>query len=403
MPDADAVVFPQLLGEAYRRVAEFRAIPLPILIVTSAFGTLSMWDWEIIAYLKAEGVATLAPYQPAQTRKLCRALVVKRQLRQTRFLVYQDNPGDGAQASIFKRFYWWEDECTQRMRERFGVTILKRSFRELGARARALPDELAEAAWKRRPVPIEGIAGRPLLSALKLYLAVQQDLEADPSIRAVGINCLNESHCSDTTPCLAWNLLYEDRRLLWGCEADTVSMLTKCILHQALEAPILMTNLYPFLLGDAAFEARAHRAVSGGAGRPGQLPARGALRLPRGRAAVFQHGLDVAEEGAGHRRCQRHRHRRPDSRRRHHPGQAPADLPRPHRRGRGADRLRAIPGVRLPQWRRDPRPGWPPAHASSLLPSRPVADRASPGRPPPGRAGVQPHPAAGLNLETQPP
>jgi hypothetical protein len=254
LPDADAVVFPQLLGEAYRRVADFRAIPLPILIITSAFGTLSMWDWEIIAYLKAEGVETLAPYQPAQTRKLCRALVVKRQLRQTRFLVYQDNPGDGAQASIFKRFYWWEDECTQRMRERFGVTILKRSFRELGARARALPDELAEAAWKRRPVPIEGIAGRPLSSALKLYLAVQQDLEADPSIRAVGINCLNESHCSDTTPCLAWNLLYEERRLLWGCEADTVSMLTKFILHQALDAPVLMTNLYPFLLGDAALK-----------------------------------------------------------------------------------------------------------------------------------------------------
>jgi hypothetical protein len=254
LPDADAVIFPQLLGEGYRRLADFKALRLPILIVTSQYGTLSMWDWEIISYLKAEGVETIAPYDLAQTKKICNALRVKRELRETKFLVYQDNPGDGAQASIFKRFFWWEDECVRRMKDRFGVTIVKRSFRELGARAKTIPDAEAEAAWKQRPVPINGIAGKPLNSALKVYLAVKHDLEADPTIRAVGINCLNESHFSDSTPCLAWNLLYQEKKLMWGCEADTVSMLTKYVLHHSLEAPIMMTNLYPFLLGDAALK-----------------------------------------------------------------------------------------------------------------------------------------------------
>jgi len=254
LPEADAVIFPQLLGEAYRRLAEFKNLRPPILIVTSPYGTLSMWDWEIISYLKGEGIATIAPYDLAQTRKICNALRVKRELRETKFLVYQDNPGEGAQASIFKRFFWWEDECTQRMKDKFGVTIVKRSFRELGARAQAIPDTEAEAAWQQRPVPINGIAGTPLHSALKVYLAVKRDLEVDPTIRAVGINCLNESHFSDTTPCLAWNLLYQEQKLLWGCEADTVSMLTKYLLHHSLEAPIMMTNLYPFLLGDAALK-----------------------------------------------------------------------------------------------------------------------------------------------------
>ena len=179
LPEADAVVFPQLLGETYRRVGDFRAIGLPILIVTSSFGTLSMWDWEIISYLRAEGVETIAPYNLAQTKKICDALRVKRQLRSTKFLVYQDNPGEGAQASIFKRFYWWEDECTERMKDKFGVTVIKRSFRDLGARAKAIPDSDAEQAWKQREVPIEGISGRPLASALKLYLAVKRDLEDD--------------------------------------------------------------------------------------------------------------------------------------------------------------------------------------------------------------------------------
>jgi hypothetical protein len=254
LPEADAVVFPQLLGEGYRRLADFKAICLPILIVTSQYGTLSMWDWEIISYLKAESVETIAPYSLEQTKKICNALRVKRELRETKFLVYQDNPGEGAQASIFKRFFWWEDECVRRMKDRFGVTIIKRSFRELGARAKAIPDTEAEAAWKQRPVPINGIAGKPIHSALKVYLAVKRDLAADPTIRAVGINCLNESHFSDTTPCLAWNLLYQEQKLIWGCEADSVSMLTKYLLHHSLEAPIMMTNLYPFLLGDAALK-----------------------------------------------------------------------------------------------------------------------------------------------------
>jgi len=252
LPPTDAVVFPQLLGEAYRRVADFRRIDRPILFVTSDAGTLSMWDWEIACYLRSEGVKTIAPYSLAQTKKVCNALRVKRELQGAKFLVYQDNPGEGAQAPIFKRFYWWEDECNQRMKDAFGVTIVKKSFRQLGAEAKAIPDSEAEQAAKSRPVPIDGIAGKPLLSALKLYLAIQRELDADPAIRAVGINCLNESHFSDTTPCLAWDLLYEERKLIWGCEADTLSMLTKHLLHHALGTPIMMTNLYPFLLGDAA-------------------------------------------------------------------------------------------------------------------------------------------------------
>ena len=254
LPEADAAVFPQLLGETYRRVKDFKTIGLPILIVTSPFGTLSMWDWEIISYLKAEGVETIAPYNLTQTRKICNALQVKKQLRGTKFLVYQDNPGEGAQASIFKRFYWWEEECSLRMKDQFGVTVVKRSFRDLGARAKAISDFDAEKAWKQRQVPIAGIADRPLASALKLYLAVKRDLQEDETIRAVGINCLNESHFSDTTPCLAWNLLYEEEKYIWGCEADTVSMLTMYLLYHSLDQPIMMTNLYPFLLGDAALK-----------------------------------------------------------------------------------------------------------------------------------------------------
>lgn len=252
---ADAVIFPQLLGEAYRQLEAFQALKVPILVVTSEFGTLSMWDWEIRTYLESEGVGPImAPYDVADTRTAITALQVKRQLRSTKFLVYQDNPGEGQQASIFKRFYWWEDECTARMVNKFGVTIEKRSYRELGARAKAIPDAEADALWEHWQLPTPGVTPRQLRAAIKLYLATKADLDRDPSIRGVGINCLNESHFSDTTPCLAWNMLYQEHGFIWGCEADTMSMLTKFVLNKSLGIPVMMTNLYPFLLGNAALK-----------------------------------------------------------------------------------------------------------------------------------------------------
>ena len=257
LPEADAVVFPQLVGDAYRRVPEVRALTLPILVLTSEFGTMAMWDWEIVSYLRTEGVETIAPYSLAGAATVCRALVAKRELRGGKFLVYQDRPGEGGfQPSIFKRFYWWEDECAERMRDVFGLTIVKRSFEELGRRAQELPDDVAREEWERwrERVPLGDVGERATLSALKLYRAVRDDLDAEGGVLAAGINCLNESGFSDTTPCLAWNLLYQERDLIWGCEGDTVSMLTKLVLHRSLRTPVIMSNLYPFLMGQTALK-----------------------------------------------------------------------------------------------------------------------------------------------------
>jgi hypothetical protein len=253
LPEAEAIIFPQLLGEAYRRVDEIKKINLPILTVTSEFGTVLMWDWEIASYLRTEGLNIIAPYSLGQTKKACRILSVKRELKAAKFLVYQDNPGEGNQAGIFKRFYWWEDECTQRMMGKYGITISKISFKEMALEAKAIPDSKAIETWNKWDWPID-IADQQLLSAVKIYLIVREQIEKDPSVRSVGINCLNESRFSDTTPCLAWCMLYEEMGLIWGCEADTMSMLTKYLMHKSLGMPIMMTNLYPFLMGKAALK-----------------------------------------------------------------------------------------------------------------------------------------------------
>lgn len=255
--EADAVVLPQLTGEAYRRASDFRSLPVPALVATSDFGTMAMWDWEIISYLRAQGARLMAPYSISGAVTACRALAARRALREGKFVVYQDRPGEGgAQPEIFKRFYWWEDECATRMHDKFGVRVVKKSFAALGARAKDRPDEMAATEWERlrEVVPLADVGRRPLLSALKLYQAVRDDIEAEGGALAAGINCLNESAYSDTTPCLAWDLLYAEKGLIWGCEADLVTMLTKFIVHRSLGAPVVMTNLYPFLMGGAALQ-----------------------------------------------------------------------------------------------------------------------------------------------------
>ncbi len=72
--------------------------------------------------------------------------------------------------------------------------------------------------------------------------------------KGLGINCLNESEYSDTTPCLTWVLLYEDRRFIWVCEADARSLLIMFLLVRSPRIPIMMSNLYPFLMDEATLK-----------------------------------------------------------------------------------------------------------------------------------------------------
>ncbi len=247
-----------MLGEAFGQLEKFKRLPQPILVVTSEFGTVSMWDWEINSFLSARGIKVIGPTSVEKTRQVCRALGLRRQLKSSRMLVFQDQPasGGGKQDAIFKRFYWWEPQCTEALEKTYGVKVVKKSFKKLGEQAHAIPDEAARHEWSLRKAgtPVGRMTERALLSAVKLYMAVKAELDQDPSVLAVGINCLNESMFSDTTPCLAWNFLYEDQRMVWGCEADLVSMLTKVLIGKTLQVPFMMTNLYPFEMGDAALK-----------------------------------------------------------------------------------------------------------------------------------------------------
>lgn len=256
---ADAVVFPQMIFAAYRHDDYFRRIKLPMLVLTSSFGTVEMWDWEIVTYLRDLGCVVFSPYTVELALTILRAIAVKRSLAKgAKFLMFQDTPGEGMQANIFKKFYWWEEQSTQTMQEVFGCQIVYRSWKELNEQARQIHDDIARAASAHWDVPRQDVSEGAYLKAVKIYLAVKAAMLEIGGVVGVGSNCLNESFHSDTTPCLAWSMLFEQDDIIWACEGDTLTLLSTYILYRATKKPIMMTNLYPFLMGMAAI---AHEKI----------------------------------------------------------------------------------------------------------------------------------------------
>jgi hypothetical protein len=255
LADADGIIFPQIIGDVFKQIEDLKKINMPMIVATSDFGTINMWDWEIVEFMKTQGINVFAPYSLELNKVICKSLALKRDLKKTKFLVYQDEPGArGMQGEIFRRFYWWEDRFTKLLKDKFGVTIIKKSYKKMGAEAKDIPDSKAKALLKEWNIYSEGVSDKSLNSAVKLYIKVREDLDADKRIKAVGINCLNESFYSDTTPCLAWSKLYDEQKIIWSCEADTSSMMSMYLINKSTDAHIMMSNIYPFLMGMAALK-----------------------------------------------------------------------------------------------------------------------------------------------------
>ena len=153
------VVFPQLFGAVFREKERLSKVELPIIILTSEFGTVEMWDWEIVAWMRDElHLNVFSPYNVELAKVIMRTIAAKVEMRSgMKFLMMQDDPGEGMQAYLFKRFYWWDKDCTKEIEDAFGIQILYRSWKEVNERARQYTDEEAEALWKERAVPSEGV------------------------------------------------------------------------------------------------------------------------------------------------------------------------------------------------------------------------------------------------------
>lgn len=252
IPECDAIVFPQMIGAAYHYMDTLTGYGKPVVVITSQFGTVDMWDWELIAYMRSHGLNVFSPYNVELGKVILRAIGTRSYLHGAKFLMFQDDPGEGMQAYIFKRFYWWEQECTEQIERAFGAQVIYKSWKEVNARADQIDSDQALAEFESWDIPHEGIAEDQRILVGQLYLAIRDTIEELGGVDGIGANCLNESMYCRTTPCLVWNMLFEKYRIIWCCEGDTLTLISTYVLYHSLKAPIMMTNIYPFLVGKAA-------------------------------------------------------------------------------------------------------------------------------------------------------
>ena len=252
IPECDAIVFPQLIGAAYHYKDVLRQYDKPMIVITSQFGTVDMWDWELIAYMRSAGFNVFSPYNIELGKVIFRAIAAKEHMKGAKFLMFQDDPGEGMQAYIFKRFYWWEKECSEQIERFFGAKLIYKSWKAVNQRAAEIDAQKALDEFASWDIPCEGITEENKLNVARLYLAICEVIDELGGVDGIGANCLNESMYSNTTPCLIWNMLFEKYGIIWCCAGDTLTLISTYVLYQSLRQPIMMTNIYPFLVGKAA-------------------------------------------------------------------------------------------------------------------------------------------------------
>ena len=252
IPECDAIVFSQLIGAAYHYKDVLRQYDKPMIVITSQFGTVDMWDWELIAYMRSAGFNVFSPYNIELGKVIFRAIAAKEHMKGAKFLMFQDDPGEGMQAYIFKRFYWWEKECSEQIEKFFGAKLIYKSWKAVNQRAAEIDAQKALDEFASWDIPCEGITEENKLNVARLYLAICEVIDELGGVDGIGANCLNESMYSNTTPCLIWNMLFEKYGIIWCCEGDTLTLISTYVLYQSLRQPIMMTNIYPFLVGKAA-------------------------------------------------------------------------------------------------------------------------------------------------------
>ena len=252
VPPCDAMLFPQMIEAGYHYREQLKAYGKPMLVITSQFGTVDMWDWELISYLRSGGLTVFSPYSIELGKVILRAMATKTYMRGAKFLMFQDDPGEGMQAYIFKRFYWWEEECTRQIEQVFGAKMIYRSWKAVNARAEEIDEAKALVEFRSWELPQEGISKEQQILLGQLYIAIREIIDELGGVDGIGANCLNESMYCRTTPCVIWNRLFEQYGIIWCCEGDTLTLLSTFVLYHSLKAPIMMTNIYPFLVGKAA-------------------------------------------------------------------------------------------------------------------------------------------------------
>jgi len=273
---------------------------------------MAMWDWEIINYLKAEGVSLLAPLLglPGRSRPVVPSLPSGSCERAGSCLPGQSwrgrLPAEHLQSLLLvarrvRRADPRKVRAKDREEERQGTRRQRK----------AIPDAQAREDWDRIRDTVHSLTSATrATSRHEAYRAVRDELdEGEGALRWDQLPERVGLLGHDPVP-RPGTFSTRSATLSGAARADTVSMLTKFIVHRSLRVPVMMSHLYPFLMGQGRWKHERIPEFPRVDDPENYVPG-GSLRLPGSGAQSFATEWNLRRKVLRHRRRQRHGDRCP--------------------------------------------------------------------------------------------
>lgn len=238
--DVDVVM---LFGGFWSVPDPLKAIDKPIVVWSWTHeGTLTMWLWETLSWLRANGIDVPVFINVEHLREYFRALAAYKSIKGCKVLLV-------LAGNLW--FTWGYPGVREALSRRLGLRFVEKDRRYLEEILKDISDEDARNLLEQKGFTCRGVDSEDVLEAFKLYLALKKVLEEE-GYSGVGVDCLLKPFYSKAGkpihPCLAFSLL-SDEGIACGCEGDVLSIATMLLLNRFFDEPCFMTNVYPLSIG----------------------------------------------------------------------------------------------------------------------------------------------------------
>jgi len=209
------------------------------------FNEPDFWKWSARDMLRTLGVEVHLVKSCEQGQWLLKALAMRRFFKGSRLLVFGE-----------QNFPWNAYAVGMKMKESLGTEIVVKPLSAIRARYERFDDAAVNKLWTERKERFDAGTVKPeeLTHAIRSYLAIKSILEDEKAI-GFGVNCFGDLLVNGgrDVPCLAQCLAREDGYIA-SCDGDFCAMMNMALMSFFLDAPCMMSNMYPLSYSGAIKE-----------------------------------------------------------------------------------------------------------------------------------------------------
>jgi L-fucose isomerase-like protein len=240
-PEVDAILplsipaYPTEVWNSHPQPLVDRKLPL-IFWPLIEYDEPDFWRWSARDLLRALGVQARIVRNEKEGIALLAALAMKRMLASSRIVVFGE-----------QNFPWNANAAGHLMTESLGTRILVRPLSDIRERAAAVSEPDIDELWESRKgrYVVKSVRDGELRQALRTTIAIRAILREERAL-GFGVNCFGDLVIGGgrDVPCLAQALLREEGYVA-SCDGDFCAMLSMALVSFFLDAPCMMSNMYP--------------------------------------------------------------------------------------------------------------------------------------------------------------